>query len=145
MGIKSFFRKIGNGIRKAGRFIKDKVFPVVGRIAKPVLNVIGALPGVAGVVGRIGSGIANVLHGATDQIPNEDAKKRINDVISRGNQAFQGAVDRGREIAEGANNAIGIGRNIVRGVTDVVRDNGRDIANHFKTMPVDWKSKIGPK
>lgn len=62
MGIKSFFRKIGNGIRKAGRFIKDKVFPVVGRIAKPVLNVIGALPGVAGVVGRIGSGIANVLH-----------------------------------------------------------------------------------
>ena len=56
--------------------------PVVGRITKPVLNVISALPGQIGMIGKIGSGIANILHGATSKIPNEDARKRINDVIA---------------------------------------------------------------
>ena len=55
MGIKSFFQKIGNGIKKAGRWVRDKALPVVGRIAKPVLGILGMLPGQLGMVGKIGS------------------------------------------------------------------------------------------
>ena len=44
-GIKNFFNKIGQGLKKVGRFVKDKALPAIGRIAKPVLNIIGMLPG----------------------------------------------------------------------------------------------------
>ena len=130
MGVKSFFKKVWGGIKKAGRFVKDKVLPVVGRIAKPVLNVIGALPGKIGMIGKIGSGIANILHGATEKIPNEDARRKLDDIISRGHDKFQTVVDRGRDIANGANRTV---------------DVGRDMINRFKQLPVDIASKVGPK
>ena len=130
MGIKSFFKKVWGGIKKAGRFVKDKVLPVVGRIAKPVLNVIGALPGKIGMIGKIGSGVANILHGATEKIPNEDARRKLDDIISRGHDKFQTVVDRGRDIANGANRTV---------------DVGRDMINRFKRLPVDIASKVGPK
>lgn len=130
MGIKSFFKKVWGGIKKAGRFVKDKVLPVVGRIAKPVLSVVGALPGKIGMIGNIGSGIANILHGATEKIPNEDARRKLDDIISRGHDKFQTVVDRGRDIANGANRTV---------------DVGRDMINRFKQLPVDVASKVGPK
>lgn len=130
MGVKSFFKKVWGGIKKAGRFVKDKVLPVVGRIAKPVLSVVGALPGKIGMIGNIGSGIANILHGATEKIPNEDARRKLDDIISRGHDKFQTVVDRGRDIANGANRTV---------------DVGRDMINRFKQLPVDIASKVGPK
>ena len=130
MGIKSFFKKVWGGIKKAGRFVKDKVLPVVGRIAKPVLSVVGALPGKIGMIGKIGSGVANILHGATEKIPNEDARRKLDDIISRGHDKFQTVVDRGRDIANGANRTV---------------DVGKDIINRFKRLPVDIASKVGPK
>ena len=130
MGIKSFFKKVWGGIKKAGRFVKDKVLPVVGRIAKPVLSVVGALPGKIGMIGNIGSGIANILHGATEKIPNEDARRKLDDIISRGHDKFQTVVDRGRDIANGANRTV---------------DVGKDMINRFKQLPVDIASKVGPK
>lgn len=130
MGVKSFFKKVWGGIKKAGRFVKDKVLPVVGRIAKPVLSVIGALPGKIGMIGKIGSGVANILHGATEKIPNEDARRKLDDIISRGHDKFQTVVDRGRDIANGANRTV---------------DVGRDMINRFKQLPVDIASKVGPK
>mgnify|MGYP001039755728 FL=1 len=129
-GLKSFFGKIGNGLRKAGRFVRDKVFPTVGRIAKPILGIISALPGKIGMIGKIGGGIANILHDATSKIPNEDARKRIDDVIARTNEKIQGVVDRGKDLANGANTAI---------------DVGRDVIHRFKQLPVDTASKIIPK
>lgn len=134
-GIKSFFRKVWGGIKKAGRFVKDKVLPTVGRIAKPILGVIGALPGKIGMIGKIGSGIANVLHGATQNIPNEDARKKIDDVIARGNERFQGVVDRGRDIANGANNAVGVARDVANGIRDQVKDIPKVIGNLPKLRP----------
>ena len=73
-GLKSFFKKIGNGFKKVGRWIKDKALPVVGKIAKPVLNVIGMLPGKIGAIGKVGSGIVDVLNNVTNKIPNKDAR-----------------------------------------------------------------------
>ena len=50
MGIKNFFKKIGQGFKKAGRWIKEKALPFVGRIAKPILNVMSMIPGKIGAI-----------------------------------------------------------------------------------------------
>ena len=115
-GLKSFFKKVGNGFKKAGCWIRDKALPAVGRIVKPVLNVIGMLPGKIGMIGKIGSAITGVLHNATDQIPNKDTRDKINRVIDRGNTNFSRFIDKGQAIAEGINGKIGVGRNIVDAV-----------------------------
>ena len=60
-GLKSFFKNIGNGIKKAGRWIKDKALPVIGRIAQPILNVMGMIPGKLGMIGKVGSVVSLYL------------------------------------------------------------------------------------
>lgn len=113
MGIKNFFKKVWGGIKKAGRFVRDKVFPVVGRIAKPILNVIGALPGKIGMIGKIGSGVASVLHETTNKIPNEQVRDKINGAISNVHEGFHKVVDRGKDFADAANRGIGVGKDII--------------------------------
>ena len=44
MTLKSFLKKVGRGIAKAGRWVKNKAIPFVGRLAKPILNGISMLP-----------------------------------------------------------------------------------------------------
>ena len=136
MGIKSFFKKIGNGFKKAGRFIKDKVFPVVGRLTKPVFGMISGLPGIIGNVGRIGSAVTGALSGAVSQIPNEKARDKIQGVINNANGKFETAVERGKNISETANNIINHVKN---------DPNTQKLINHFKHLPVDIASKISPK
>ena len=72
MGLKSFFKKIGQGLKKVGRFVKDKALPAIGRIAKPILNVMSLIPGKIGAIGQIGSAVTSALHGITEKIPNKD-------------------------------------------------------------------------
>ena len=113
MSIKNFLGKIGRGIKKTGRWIKDKALPAVGRIAKPILNAISILPGKIGTIGRLGGAITDVLHDVTNKIPNKEARDRINSVIDKGNDKFQGVVDRGKDLANGANRTVGIGREML--------------------------------
>lgn len=113
MGIKDFFRKIGRGIRSAGRWIRDRALPAIGRFVKPVLSTIGLLPGKIGTIGRVGGAIAGALHDGINNIPNKEVRDKLNNAVARGNEAVQGAVDRGRGVAEGANTAIGVGRDVV--------------------------------
>ena len=106
MGFKSFFKKIGQGFKKVGRFIKDKAMPFVGRLAKPILNVISMLPGKIGAIGKVGSAVTEVLHNVTDQIPNKEARDKINNVLDKGNDKFQTVVDKGKGYADTANNIV---------------------------------------
>lgn len=137
MGVKDFFRKIGNGIRRAGRFVRDKVFPAVGRLAKPVFGMISGLPGIIGNVGRIGSAVTGALTGAVSQIPNEQARDRIQNVINNTNDKFQNVVDRGRNMAETTNNVIDKFKNDP--------NMQRFIDNMKKKFPVDQASIVKPK
>ena len=117
-GLKSFFKKVGNGIKKAGRWVRDKALPAVGRIVKPVMNVISMLPGKIGMIGKIGSAITGVLHSATDKIPNKDARDKINHVIDQGNTNFNRFIDKGQQITKDMNNKIGVGKEIVNTIKD---------------------------
>ena len=140
MGIKNFFRKIGQGLKKAGRWIKDKVFPVVGRIAKPVLNIIGALPGKIGMIGKIGGIATDILHNAASQIPNENAKQKINNFIATGNEKFQGVIDKGKGFAERVNGGIDQARQSFETIKN--DPNWQKLHQNIKLLPVDAASKI---
>ena len=140
MGIKKFFSKVWGGIKKAGRFVKDKVFPIVGRIAKPILGVLSALPGKLGLIGNIGSAAANVLHNVTNSIPNENAKQKINDFIANNNEKFQNVVDRGKNFSERVNNNID---QVKKTYEDIKRDpNFNKLKQNIRLLPVDIASKI---
>ena len=77
MGVKNFFKKIGKGIVKAGRFIKNKAIPFVGRLAKPILNGISMLPGKIGYIGKLGSALSGMAESIVPKIPNEDMRRKV--------------------------------------------------------------------
>lgn len=110
MTIKSFFKKVGNGFKKAGRWIRDKALPVVGRIAKPVFSLIGALPGHIGMVGEIG--IANVLNDGINKIPNTNIKDKLNRMVGTANEGLQRVVGNANDVANKINNGIGVARDV---------------------------------
>ena len=117
-GLKSFFKKIGQGFKKAGRWIKDKALPVIGRIAKPILGVMGMLPGKIGLIGKVGSAVTGALHGITEKIPNKDARDKINNVIDKGNDKFQTVIDKGKGYAETANKVVDTGKAMIGAAKD---------------------------
>ena len=118
MGIKDFFKKIGRGFKKAGRWIKDKALLAIGRVVKPILNVVGSLPCKIGMIGKFGGAVTNLIHEGVNNIPNKDARDKIHGSIARGNEKFQGVIDKGKDLAEGANRAIGVGKEIINTVKD---------------------------
>ena len=117
-GIKNFFKKIGQGFKKAGRWIKEKALPFVGRIAKPILGVMGMLPGKIGAIGKIGTAVTDVLHNVTEKIPNKDAREKINNVIDKTNSTFQSTLDKGKGFAETANNIVNTAKD---GINNIVK------------------------
>lgn len=121
MGIKSFFKKIGQGFKKAGRWIKDKALPAIGRVVKPILNVVGLLPGKIGTIGKVGSAIAGAASGIIDKIPNKDARDKLHGVVDNVNNKVQAGVDKGQQIARTANDVINATRQGVGNVANVLK------------------------
>ena len=106
MGIKKFFKKIGNGFKKAGRWIKDKAIPFVGRIAKPILNGLSVLPGKLGLIGKLGSAVTGIAGGVVDKIPNDKVRGRMNEWIEHEARIGQDKLHKITDIAQRANDAI---------------------------------------
>ena len=97
MGIKSFFQKIGRGIKKvAGKiwsgikkgvgFVGKIAKPIIS-IAKPVLGTIAAIPGKIGLIGKVGSAAAGVAQSIIDKIPNAKAREKLTQVVDKGKEA----------------------------------------------------------
>lgn len=117
MGIKSFFSKIGNGL-KAGYnwvrntavpFVQNKVLPAVSRIIKPALGFASMLPGKIGQFGKIGQGIADTVTNIADKIPNAGVRDKITGFVNKINDKVQGGVNKGQDIANRANDTINKG------------------------------------
>lgn len=106
MGIKKFFKKIGNGFRKAGRWIKDKAIPFAGRIIKPILHGISVLPGRLGMIGKLGSALTGIAGGVVDKIPNDKVRGRMNEWIEHEARIGQDKLHKITDIAQRANDAI---------------------------------------
>lgn len=108
MGIKNFFKKVGNGLKAAGRWVRDKAIPFIGRLAKPVLNVVSALPGKIGMIGKIGSAVAGVASSAAKQIPNANVRNKVQGWIEHERNLGREKLGNIRDIAERVNNGVNI-------------------------------------
>ena len=117
MGIKKFFKKIGNGFKKAGRWIKDKAIPFIGRIAKPILGGIAALPGKLGLIGKLGSAITGIATGVVDKIPNDKVRNRMNEWIEHEANLGREGIRKVTDIAQRAGDAINTVRDGVNNQT----------------------------
>ena len=102
MGIKNFFKKIGRGIKKVAGKVwggVKKAAVVVGKVAKPVLNVMSVLPGKLGLIGKADSAAAEVVKGVVDRIPNQQAKDKLNEVIDKGKQTVDNVQEKAQNVA----------------------------------------------
>ena len=100
MGIKSFLKKVGNGIKKAGRWVKNKAIPFVGRLAKPIMQGISMLPGKIGMIGKLGSALTGIAGGVVDQIPNDNVRDKVRGWIDRENQIAHESFEKFKKGAE---------------------------------------------
>ena len=103
MSIKDFFKKVGRGIKKAAGKVwggVKKGAAVVGKIAKPILNVMSVLPGKLGLIGKVGTAAAEVAKDVVDRIPNQQAKDKLNEVIDKGKQAVDNVQNKAQTIAD---------------------------------------------
>ena len=106
MSIKSFLKKVGGGIRKAGRWIKHKAIPFVGRLAKPILNGISMLPGKLGMIGKLGSALTGIAGGVVDQIPNDKVRDKVRNWIDHEAKLGRTVIDKAKDIAQRTNDTI---------------------------------------
>jgi hypothetical protein len=100
-GIKKVGSKVGQGFKKAGRWVADKGKKVIG-LAQKGLGVLGMLPGKLGMIGKVGSAGLSVVKGITDQIPNQKAKDAINGVINKSEDLMNKGIQKGSELAQKA-------------------------------------------
>ena len=109
MGIKDFFKKVGRGIKrtagkiwggikKGARFVGKVAKPIIS-IAKPILGGLSMLPGKLGMIGKIGSGVAEFAKNIVNRIPNQQAKDKLNDVIDRGKGVVDNVQDKATDVA----------------------------------------------
>ena len=121
MGIKKFFGKVWNGIKKAGRWVKDKALPAIGRFAKPILNVMGMLPGHLGMIGKVGSAVAGVASNIIDKIPNQNIQDKLHGIVDKANNTVQAGIDKGQQIAHTANDIVNAAKEGVGRISSMVK------------------------
>lgn len=131
MGIKSFFTnawgKVKNAARVGYNFVKDKVVPTVGRIAKVGMDIMSNLPGKLGAIGKIGNHVIGTVGKVIDHIPNANIRDKIKrgigwisgkfndgvnkagDLVQRGNDLIQRGRDAYNTAKDGINTAPGFG------------------------------------
>ena len=121
MGIKKFFGKVWNGLKSAGRWVKDKALPAIGKFAKPLLNGMSILPGHLGMVGKIGSAIAGVASNIIDKIPNQSIQDKLHGIVDKANNTVQAGIDKGQQIAHTANDIVNAAKEGVGQLASMVK------------------------
>ena len=106
MGIKSFLKKVGNGIKKAGRFVKNKVIPFVGRLAKTIMHGISMLPGKIGMIGRLGSALTSMTESIVDKVQNENVRDKVRIWIDHEARLGRTAIDKLKDGSERVRDTI---------------------------------------
>lgn len=114
MGIKEFFSKAWGKVKNAARvgfnFVKDKVIPNVGRIAKVGMNIMSKLPGKLGAIGSVGSHIINTVDKAVDYIPNQRIRDKIRSGLGWASGKVSGGIEKATDIINKGNDLIDRGK-----------------------------------
>ena len=121
MSIKRFFGKVWGGLKRAGRWVKDKALPAIGKFARPILNIMGVLPGHLGMIGKVGSAIAGVASNVIDKIPNQNIQNKLHGIVDKANNTVQSGVEKGQQIAQTANNIVNAAKEGVGTIGSLVK------------------------
>ena len=123
MGIKDFFKKVWSGVKNVGGKIWNglkKGIGFVGKIAKPIINIakpilngMSMIPGKLGIIGTVGSVASEAAKGLIDQIPNQDAKDKLNQLVDRGKDLLDTGQQKAQEIASKVQPYAQAGLNII--------------------------------
>ena len=101
--------------------MKNKALPAIGRVAKPILNVMGMLPGHLGVIGKVGSAVAGVASNLIDKIPNQNIQNKLHGIVDKANNTVQAGVDKGQQIAHTANDIVNAAKEGVGRIGSVIK------------------------
>lgn len=136
-GIKNFFSRIGNGIKKGATKVWNGVkngIGYVGRVAKPLSSmaigagsILGRIPGVVGTVGKALQGGGAILKSLTNSLPNSSVKDKINNAIDRGLNTGNNVVNKAETIANTVSNT---GQQYLHA--------GANIANKIGDLATNW-------
>ena len=118
--LKGFGKRVWSGIKGFGGKVIDtgkkvfkKVGEVAGKVVSPVAKVLSFLPGTLGTIGRVVSGVTDAVKTVTDQIPNSEAKKKINDFVTKIDDTSHKVINK---IEEGGQKAQGVIGKIEKGI-----------------------------
>ena len=111
MALKNFLKKVGNGIKKAGRFVKNKALPFIGRLAKPIMQGISMLPGKLGLIGKLGSAVSGIAESIVDKVPNDNVRNKLHGWVEREARLGRTAIDKAQDIVQRTNDSINDVRN----------------------------------
>ena len=106
MALKSFLKKVGNGIKKAGRFVKNKALPFIGRLAKPIMQGISMLPGKLGLIGKLGSALTGIAESIVDKVPNDNVRNKLHGWIDHERKIGNQTLERFKNGAESINSTL---------------------------------------
>lgn len=127
-GIKGFGKKVIEG----GKTVFKKIGEVAGKVVSPVAKVLSYLPGTMGTIGRVVSGVSDAIKTATNQIPNEKAKEKINQFISKADDTSHKVIgkieDGGRKVQDFMQRAK-TGIDVVKKIPDSMKDAIRNSTN----------------
>ena len=106
MGIKSFLKKVGNGLKKAGRWVKNKAIPFAGRLIKPILNGAAMLPGKIGYIGKLGTALTGIAESIVDKVPNDNVRNKLHGWIDHERKIGNQTLERFKNGAESINSTL---------------------------------------
>lgn len=136
MGIKSFFSNAWNKVKNAARvgynFVKEKVIPNVGRIAKVGMDIMSNLPGKLGAIGNVGKHIIGTVGKVVDYIPNQKIRDKIKEGLGWADGKVSEGVQRATDIVNKGNEYIQRGKDMYNAAKEGV-----------STMPVPPKISFG--
>lgn len=130
--LKGFGKRVWSGIKGFGKNVVDtgkkvfkKVGEVAGKVVSPVAKVLSYLPGTLGTVGRVVSGVTDAVKTVTDQIPNSEAKKKINDFVSKIDDTSQkviGKIGEGGQKAQDVIKRVETGLDVAKQIPGQMKD-----------------------
>ena len=106
MALKNFLKKVGNGLKKAGRWVKNKALPFAGRLIKPIMHGVAMLPGKLGAIGKLGSALTGMAESIVDKVPNDNVRNKLHGWIDHERKIGHQTLERFKNGAESINNAM---------------------------------------
>ena len=126
MGVKSFFKGIGKkiwgGIKFVGKKalgVVKKILPFATKVGKVAGGIMQHMPGVGGMIGRAINGVANGAEHIVNALPGGKVKEKLKGVVERGRDVAENANEEGGRLMARVGNGVAAANKVINAVNDV--------------------------